>query len=135
MWTSLVVILFSLISNNVEELESVLSLGSADHTKPIAQHLLLQEFLSEVLEVAARELLVGDNLDASIAKVADCDVVAKVAGTAIDLDALLEEGGEGASIEDTIINRLLGVDDVLEWIMSVMRPSRQQHTSRSIPSW
>jgi len=38
---------------------------------------------------------VGDDFDAAIAEVADVDDVAKVACEAVDLDALLEEGGEG----------------------------------------
>ena len=54
-----------------------------------------------------------DNLDAPIAEVRDGDRVAEVAGAAIDLDALLQEGGEGGGVEDAVVGGLLGVDDVL----------------------
>jgi hypothetical protein len=53
------------------------------------------------------------NLDLAVAKVGDRHSVAKVAGTAVDFDALLEEGSEGGGVEDAVRGWLGGVDRVL----------------------
>lgn len=90
----LVLLLITLLTNNVEELEAVLALAGADDTEPVTELLLLEKLLGQVLEVAARELLVSDHLDLAIAEVVDGDVVAEVASETVDLDALLEEGCE-----------------------------------------
>lgn len=110
----LLVIILSLISNNVEELEAVLSLGRADNTQPIAQLLLLEELLRQVLQVTTRKLLVSHNFNSSITEVGDSDVVAKVTGAALDLDALLEESRESGRVEDAVLGGLGGVDDELD---------------------
>lgn len=112
--TTLLVILLALLTNNVEELQAVLALGGGDDAEPVTELLLLEELLGEVLEVAAGELLVGDDFDAAVAEVAHGDVVTEVAGAAVDLDALLQEGGELAGVEDAVVGWLLRVDDVLE---------------------
>lgn len=109
----LVLLLLTLVTNNVEELEGVLALVGADDTEPVTELLLLQKLLGQVLEVAAGELLVGDDLDAAIAEVGDVDGVAEVAGQTVDLDALLQEGGEGGRVEDAVLGRLGGVDHEL----------------------
>lgn len=54
-----------------------------------------------------------DDFDAAVVQVADGDVVAEVAGAAVDFDALLQEGGEGGGVEDAVLRRLAGVDDEL----------------------
>lgn len=110
----LLVILLTLISNNVEELEGVLALRSADDTEPVTELLLLEELLGQVLEVATGEVLVCDDLDLSISEVVDGDVLAKVTGAAVDLDALLEESRESGGVEDAVLGWLLGVDDELD---------------------
>jgi hypothetical protein len=109
----LVLLLLTLLANNVEELEGVLALVGGDDAEPVTKLLLLEELLCQVLEVATGELLVGNDLDAAIAKVGDVDALAEVAGEAVDLDALLEEGGEGGCVEDTVVHGLGGVDDEL----------------------
>ena len=68
---------------------------------------------SQVLEVSARELVVGDNLDLALASLLDDDLVAEVANTAINLDLFLEELLEGGGVEDLVASGLLGVDDKL----------------------
>lgn len=55
-----------------------------------------------------------NDFDAAIAEVGDVDSVAEVAGAALDLDALLQEGGEGRGVEDAVVGRLGGIDDVLQ---------------------
>ena len=67
----------------------------------------------QVLEVSARELVVGDNLDLALASLLDDDLVAEVANTAINLDLFLEELLEGGGVEDLVASGLLGVDDEL----------------------
>lgn len=67
----------------------------------------------QVLEVAAGQVVVGDNLDLAVAGGGDLDVVAKVVDTALNLDAVLEELLEGGDVEDLVVGGLLGVDDEL----------------------
>lgn len=110
---TLVLVLLSIISNNVEELEAVLALGGADHTQPVTELLLLEELLGQVLEVATAEVLVCDDLNLAITDVGDGDILAEVSGATINLDALLEEGSESGGVEDAILGGLLGVDDEL----------------------
>jgi len=61
---------------------------------------------------------VRDDLDAAVAEVRDGDGVAEVARAAVDLDALLQEGGEGGGVEDAVLRGLGGVDDELLRIKS-----------------
>jgi hypothetical protein len=56
---------------------------------------------------------VRDDLDAAVPKVRDIDGLAEVARAALDLNALLQERGEGGGVEDAVVGRLGGVDDVL----------------------
>jgi hypothetical protein len=67
----------------------------------------------QVLEVAAREIVVGNDLDLAIALLGDDDVVAEVVGAALNLDAVLEELLEGGDVEDLVVGRLRSVDDEL----------------------
>ena len=112
----IIIVIFS--TNNVEELQAVLALAGADHTQPIAQLLLLEELLRQILEVASAKLLMRNNLDPAIAKVRDVDVVAEIAGAAVDFDALLEECRECGWVEDAVLRWLGRVDDELDRIVS-----------------
>ena len=67
----------------------------------------------QVLQVAARELLVGNDLDLAISLLTDLDGVAEVAGAAVNLDAVMEELLEGLDVEDLVVDRLGAVDDEL----------------------
>ena len=67
----------------------------------------------QVLEVATRELVVGNDLDLAVTLLLDDNVVAQVVGAALDLDAVLEELLEGRDVEDLVIGRLRSVDDEL----------------------
>lgn len=55
----------------------------------------------------------SDDLDLAIARLGDLDVLAKVADTALDLDAVVEELLEGGDVEDLVARGLRSVDDVL----------------------
>lgn len=110
----LLLILLILVANDVVEAELVNTLGGADNAQPITELLLLEELLGQVLEVATGKLLVGDDLNAAVVQVGDADSVAEVTGAAIDLDARLQEGGEGRWVEDLVVGGLGSVDDVLE---------------------
>ena len=55
-----------------------------------------------------------NDFDAPIGEVGDGNVVAEVAGAAVNLDALLKEGGEGGWVEDAVLGWLGGVDDELD---------------------
>lgn len=58
----------------------------------------------------------GNDLDLALALLLDNNVVAKVVGAALDLDAVLEELLEGSDVEDLVARRLRSVDDELsDW--------------------
>lgn len=67
----------------------------------------------QVLEVAARELIVGNDLDLALALLGDLDGLAQVADAALNLDLLVQELLEGRDIEDLVAGGLRGVDDEL----------------------
>jgi hypothetical protein len=56
---------------------------------------------------------VGDDLDLAVVEVGDGDGLAEVTGATVDLDARLEEGGEGRRVEDLVVGGLGSVDDEL----------------------
>lgn len=72
------------------------------------------EVALQVLEVAARQLVVGNDLDLAVTLLGDLDLVAEVADTALNLDLLVQELLEGRDIENLVGGRLGGVDDELE---------------------
>jgi hypothetical protein len=65
----------------------------------------------QVLQVAAGELLVRNDLDLSIALLGDGNGVAKVTGAALDLDAVVQELLESLDVEDLVVDGLRAVDD------------------------
>jgi hypothetical protein len=110
---SLLVVLVSLVVDDVEELELVDATRGGDDAEPVTELLLLEELLGQVLEVAAGQVVVGSDLDLALAGLADDNVVAKVVGAAVNLDAVLEELLEGGDVEDLVAGRLRSVDDEL----------------------
>jgi ribosomal RNA-processing protein 12 len=115
----LLIIIIALLPNNIEELQAVLALTRADDTQPIAQLLLLEELLRQILQVSPAELLVRHDFDAAVADVGDGDGVAEVPRPAVDFDALLEEGCEGGGVEDAVLSWLGCVD--CELLMGCVR--------------
>jgi hypothetical protein len=109
----LLVILLLVLANDVVEAELVDTLGGGDDTEPVTELLLLEELLCQVLEVATGEVLVGDDLDLAVVEVGDGDALAEVTGKTVNLDAGLEEGGEGRRVEDLVVGGLGSVDDEL----------------------
>lgn len=71
------------------------------------------KFHVQVLQVAPGEGNVCDDLDLSTTALRDGDVIAQVAGAALDLDAVVQELLKGGQIEDLVADRLAGVDGVL----------------------
>jgi hypothetical protein len=67
----------------------------------------------QVLQVAAGELLVRNNLDLSIALLGDGNGVAEVTGAALNLDAVVKELLEGLDVEDLVVDGLRAIDDEL----------------------
>lgn len=67
----------------------------------------------QVLEVAARELVVGNDLNLAITDLGDLDGIAKVADAALNLDLLGEELLEGRDVEDLVAGGLRSVDNEL----------------------
>lgn len=67
----------------------------------------------QVLEVAAGERNVSNDLDLAIAGLGDDDLVTEVADAALDLDAVVQELLESGDVEDLVAGRLGGVDGEL----------------------
>jgi hypothetical protein len=67
----------------------------------------------QVLQVAARELLVRNDLDLALALLGDLDDIAEVTGAALDLDAVVQELFESLDVEDLVVDGLRAVDDEL----------------------
>lgn len=67
----------------------------------------------QVLQVAAREGDVSNNLDLAVTNLGDDDLVTEVADTALDLDAVVEELLESREVEDLVAHGLRSVDDIL----------------------
>ena len=72
---TLIVVLLTLLTNNVEELQAVLALACAHHPKPITKLLLLEELLRQILQVPPAKLLMCHDFDATIAEVRHVDGV------------------------------------------------------------
>lgn len=68
---------------------------------------------AQVLEVATRELLVGNNLNLAVTLLGNLNDIAEVSGAAVNLDAVVEELLEGSNVEDLVRRRLRRVDDEL----------------------
>lgn len=139
MWkrSNLLLILLTLVVDDVVEAELVDTLGGGDDAQPVTELLLLEELLGpveqftlvsilsrslflegrrgnvQVLEVTTRERNVSDNLDLAITRLGDVDLVTEVTDTALDLDAVVEELLEGRDVEDLVARGLRSVDDEL----------------------
>lgn len=72
----------------------------------------------QVLEVAARKLLVGNDLNLAIGLLADLDGVTEVAGAAVNLDAVVKKLLEGLDVEDLVVDGLRAVDSELDDVWS-----------------
>jgi hypothetical protein len=132
----LLIILIRLVVDNVEEAELVDTLGGGNDAEPVTELLLLEELLGtttllacapvfplnkeifyaanvQVLQVAARELLVRNDLDLAITLLADLNGITKVTSAALDLDAVVQELLESLDVEDLVVDGLRAVDDEL----------------------
>ena len=81
--------------------------------EPVTKRLRLQELLAEVLQVALAELAISSHSDLGLAILGDGDLVAEVAGLAINLDALQKELLEASDIHDAVIDGGSAVDEEL----------------------
>lgn len=74
--------------SEVAELVQVLVIGN--DADPIAERMLLQVFLGEILQISLGEVDVGVDVDLHLLALQG-DVVAQVSGLAVDLEAFLQE--------------------------------------------
>lgn len=133
--SNLLLILLTLVVDDVVEAELVDTLGGGDDTEPVTELLLLEVLLGavercrlvhvalvvlfrderniQVLQVAAGEGDVSNNLDLAVTSLGDDDLVTEVADTALDLDAVVEELLESREVEDLVAHGLRSVDDIL----------------------
>jgi len=126
---SLILILITLVIDDVEEAQLIHSLGGGDHAQPIPELLLLEELLGQILQIPTREGNVRDDLDLPVARLADADIIAQVPGAALDFNAVVQEFLEGAEIEDLVGNGLRAVDRVLVRNLPGLRARLALHTS------
>lgn len=63
----------------------------------------------------------GNDLDLAVVEVGDGDVVAEITGQTFDLDARLQECGEGRRVEDLVVGWLRSIDDVLKRLLDISR--------------
>lgn len=94
---------------NVEVLELVRVLALRDHAKPIAELLLLEVLLREVLDVLLGEGDAGDNSERRLLP-GDPDRVAELTGLAVDLDAVVQVLLEGVGVHDTVLHGVGEID-------------------------
>lgn len=95
---------------------------------------LLQELLGQVLQVALGERKFSSDDDLGLVG-GDLNLAAKVAGLAVDLDAVVQELVEGGNIEDLVLNGLPAVNSelgdgtlatLLNWLLCKMRRQRER---------
>jgi hypothetical protein len=89
----------------------------------------------QVLQVAAGELLVRNDLDLAIALLGDLDGVAEVSGAALDLDAVVQELLEGLDVEDLVVHGLRAVDDELMSLLASAISHCALNDVGFLPSW
>jgi len=108
----LLVILILSVVLEVEVAQVVAVLGLGDHADVVAEQLLLEELLGQVLEVALGEGDLGGHGDHGVITL-NGDVVAEDTGLAVDLDSVLQELLESGSVENLICDWLGAVDGEL----------------------
>lgn len=159
----LLVVILSLVVDDVEEAELVDTLGGGNDAEPVTELLLLEELLGaialsafipseiahfacaraqlmyvdvQVLQVAAGELLVRNDLDLALALLADLNDIAEVTGAALDLDAVVQELLESLDVEDLVVDGLRAVDDELSQVLAPSLPIHILFGAKlRIPSW
>ena len=77
----------------------------------------------QVLEIAAGELLVRNDLDLAVALLGDLDGLAEIASAALNLDAVVQELLEGLDVEDLVVHGLRAVDDELVLVSESVPPA------------
>ena len=70
-------------------------------------------YYSQVFQVPSREVGMGNDLDLSLALLADLHGIAQVSHPSVDLDLVVEKLFERRDVEDLIGGRLRSVDDEL----------------------
>jgi hypothetical protein len=79
---------------------------------------------------------VRDDFDLAIADLLDLDIIAEVAGTALDLDAVVQELFERGDVEDLVGDGLGAVDGVLlaHLLVPVLTDTAREGIN-NVPCW
>merc|ERR1712071_425041 len=111
----LVIVALLLIVVEAEVLELVRVLGAGHHAQVVTQAGLLQVLLGQVLQVPLAHLDVIACTDSDLALCTlNVQVLAKVLGLAVHLDALLEELLKVRSLHESILHRMSAVHNELD---------------------
>merc|ERR1719510_311258 len=113
---SILVLIVRLLIVDLEVSELVAVLGASHHAQPVPQVVLLQILLREVLEVSLGERDVGGEGQLGLLSLHG-ELLAKVAGLAGNLDALLEVFLEISAVHDSILDWVSAVNEELDLVL------------------
>lgn len=109
----LLLIIISLIIHHIEESKLINPLTRAHNPQPIPQLLLLQELLSQVLQISSRERNMADDLNLPLSTLADRNLITQVPSSSLNLDLIMQKLLECGEVEDFIGYWLAAVDCIL----------------------
>lgn len=95
---------------DVEVLDLVGGLVDGDDVKELSETVSLEVLLGKVLQVSFRECNIGLDCDFLVVTV-DLNLVAELAGLAVDFDSVLEELCEVGGVEDLVLHGLGAVNN------------------------
>merc|ERR1719412_3008924 len=113
---SILVLIVRLLIVDLEVSELVAVLGAGHHTEPVPQVVLLQILLGEVLQVSLGEGDVRSEGQLGLLSLHG-ELLAKVAGLAGNLDALLEIFLEISAVHDSILHWVSAVNKELDLVL------------------
>merc|ERR1719219_2103264 len=113
---SILVLVIRLLIVDLEVSQLVAVLGAGDHTEPVPRVVLLQILLGEVLQVSLGEGDVGGEGQLGLLSLHG-KLLAKVAGLAGNLDAILEIFLEISAVHDSILDWVSTVNEELDLVL------------------
>lgn len=110
--TCLLLLVLGITAADLEVAELVRVLVVGDDVQEIAELLLLQVLLGQVLDVALGERKLSSDVNLGLVA-GHSDLAAELASLAVDLDLVVQELLESGRVEDLVLNGLPAVDGEL----------------------